>query len=391
VTEKIRVMIVDESVVYRQFLSEALSSVAGMEVVTVAATGKIALARLAQNPVDLLLFDVEMKTGDALGALKEIRATYPEVGLVLLSGLDSNSAGTAIQALEMGALELLAKPNPSGSGESLAEFRGRLESMVRAYRGKKHARLAKRLTEGKSAKELLTKVRAEQAAGPAVSRKKGAGQAALVEWHRPARIDVIAVAVSTGGPKALGEVIPQLPGDLGVPVLLVQHMPPLFTEALAGSLNKKSQLEVSEAKAGERVRPNRVYIAPGGKHMVVEPDPEADNEGLAVRIALSLDPPVNSCRPAADVLFRSIAEVYGGHTLAVIMTGMGNDGAQGVREMKIKGCYCLSQSEESCVVYGMPRAVDEAGLADEQVGLGQLAGRMSALVKRIRDGRNHDA
>ena len=390
-TDKIRVMILDESVVYRQFLSETLSAMSGMEVVAVAATGKIALARLAQNPVDLLLFDVEMETGDALGSLKEIRATYPDVGLVLLSGLDSNSAGTAIQALEMGALDLLAKPTPSGSGESLLEFRGRLESVLRAYRGKKHARLAKRLTEGRSAIELPAKTRMEPVATRVVSGKKGADKAAIAELPKPKRIDVIALAVSTGGPKALGEVIPQLPGDLGVPVLLVQHMPPLFTEALAGSLNKKSQLEVSEAKAGEKVLPNRVYIAQGGKHMVVEPDPVTNGDGRSVRIALNTDPPVNSCRPAADVLFKSIAQVYGGHVLAVIMTGMGNDGVQGVREMKVKGCYCLSQSEESCVVYGMPRAVDEAGLADEQVTLGQLAGRMAALVKRIRDGRNHDA
>ena len=388
-TDNIKVMILDESVVYRQFLSEILSAISGMEVVAVAATGKIALARLAQNPVDLLLFDVEMEKGDALRSLQEIRTTYPEVGLVLLSSLDTNSAGTAIQALEMGALDLLAKPLPSGKGDSLLEFRGRLESVLRAYRGKKHARLAKRLTQGKSVKELLAKVRSEQVADAAVARKETVAKAA-VELHRPTRIDVIALAVSTGGPKALGEVIPQLPGDLGVPVLLVQHMPPLFTEALAGSLNKRSQMEVREAKAGELVLANCVYIAPGGKHMVVEPEPEGESEGRPIRIGLNTDPPVNSCRPSADVLFRSIAQAYGGHILAAIMTGMGNDGVRGVREMKAKGCYCLSQTEESCVVYGMPRAVDEAGLADEQVALGQLAGRISALVKRIRDGRNYD-
>ncbi|HLO65401.1 MAG TPA: CheB methylesterase domain-containing protein, partial [Holophaga sp.] len=193
----------------------------------------------------------------------------------------------------------------------------------------------------------------------------------------PSRFDVVAIGVSTGGPNALAEVIPHLPADLGVPVLVVQHMPPFFTASLAEHLAKASRLAVSEAIEGEPVLPNHVYIAPGGKHMTVRRMGGA--EGPAI-VGLNENPPENSCRPSVDVLFRSVAAQYEGNILGVVMTGMGSDGCEGVRAMKRRGCHVLTQSEDTCVVYGMPLAVDEAGLSDEQVPLPRLASRIAYLV-----------
>jgi two-component system chemotaxis response regulator CheB len=216
---------------------------------------------------------------------------------------------------------------------------------------------------------------------PQATRLAAAAVAKTLATCRPTRFQVVAIAVSTGGPKALQEVIPRLPADLGVPVLLVQHMPPEFTKALAETLDRCSAGQVVEATAGQWVEPGRVYLAPGGKHMVVRRAGEGTPPRASAVIGLNSSAPVNSCRPAADVLYRSLGPVYGGRVLAVVMTGMGCDGLAGVRTIKQSGGYCLTQSAGSCVVYGMPRAVDEAGLSDESAPLGRLAERITALVK----------
>jgi two-component system chemotaxis response regulator CheB len=197
----------------------------------------------------------------------------------------------------------------------------------------------------------------------------------------PARIDVIGIGVSTGGPNALAELIPRLPEDLPVPVLLVQHMPPLFTASLAEQLANRSALKVREARDGEPILPGTVLIAPGGKHMVVRRRGDVEGASMAI-VGLNENPPENSCRPSVDVLYRSKAAQYDGNMLAVIMTGMGSDGCEGVRAMKRRGCHCITQSEATCVVYGMPLAVDEAGLSDEQVPLAQMAQRITTLVRK---------
>ncbi len=383
-TEKIKVLVVDESVLNRRLISEALAGSQEVEVVAVAATGKIAMSRLDQMPIDLILIDVEMELDDALKTIKRIRKQHPDIGLIALSGYETNRADLAIQALELGALDLVTKPRGEGNRINQPEFRERLAPIVRAFHGKKHARLARELTERRKSNQnfrarIQPLVVSGSPNGPVLAPRSSSDEEGLFTVLRPIPIDIVAIGVSTGGPRALNEVIPQLPGNLGVPIVLVQHMPPLFTEALAGSLSKKSALDVHEAVAGEPVLANHVYIAPGGKHMVVVPENGQSGHPRA-RIELTSDPPVNSCRPAADVLFRSLANVFGGRTLAVVMTGMGNDGLAGIRLMKAKGCYCLSQSEDTCVVYGMPRAVDEAGLSDEKVPLDQLAVRIEALV-----------
>lgn len=177
----------------------------------------------------------------------------------------------------------------------------------------------------------------------------------------------MAIGISTGGPATLAKLLPGLPANFPVPVVVVQHMPPLFTEQLAASLNRQAQLTVTEGKAGEQLAPGHVYIAPGGKHMRLR------RSGAAILIELTTDPPENHCRPAVDYLFRSVAELYGDRAVAAVMTGMGNDGTAGLREIRQCGGLTLAQDEASCVVYGMPREAVEAGVVDAIVPLDKLA------------------
>ena len=199
---------------------------------------------------------------------------------------------------------------------------------------------------------------------------------------KPTRIDVLGVGVSTGGPNALAEVVPHLPPDLGIPVLVVQHMPPVFTKSLADGLAKKSMLPVREARDSDPIEPDTVLIAPGGRHMVVRTELDAATGERRRRVGVNDSPRENGCRPSVDVLFRSLAAQYGGNMLAVVMTGMGSDGREGVRAMKRRGCYCLTQTEASCVIYGMPQAVDTAGLSDESVALEHLGSRITEITRK---------
>ncbi|MDD5676040.1 MAG: CheB methylesterase domain-containing protein, partial [Chitinivibrionales bacterium] len=193
---------------------------------------------------------------------------------------------------------------------------------------------------------------------------------------RPGFFSVCLIGVSTGGPEALSKLIPLLRGPFNVPILCVQHMPPMFTKSLAESLAKKSKLAVSEGQDGEIIKPGAMYIAPGGRHMVVRRS-EAD-----MIIGLNDEPPENSCRPSVDVLFRSAAAAYGDRgVLAIVLTGMGSDGCSGVRALKRHPCLCLTQTEQTCVVYGMPRAVDEAGLSDKSLSLEAIAEEMETHLK----------
>ena len=195
----------------------------------------------------------------------------------------------------------------------------------------------------------------------------------------PGRPELILIGSSTGGPAALARILPEIPGDIGVPVLVVQHMPPVFTKSLAENLAPKCAVRVVEASHGERALPNTVYIAPGGQQMRL-----GCSAGERPVLEITDDPPENNCRPAVDYLFRSAAGSYPGRTLAVILTGMGSDGAQGLRALKRQGCYVIAQDEPSCIVYGMPKAAVDAGVVDMVLPLDQIAARIAA---RIRGGR----
>lgn len=353
----LNVLVVDDTIVYRKILSEVLESLEGVQLLGTASQGRLALARMEQTPADLVLLDVEMPEMDGLETLGHLRKRWPETDVVMVSGTNMSSAEITVQALEQGALDFIRKPEGSDPEASRQELRDKLRPLIR------HIGTRRNMRAPVAPKAALP----PPLPSPTLSRPM------------LGRIEVVGIGVSTGGPNALAEVIPLLPADFPVPILVVQHMPPTFTASLAEHLDRRSHLRVCEAREGEPIQTGNVYIAPGGKHMVVRRH-ETGN-GRQRIIGLNENPPENSCRPSVDVLFRSMAAQYDGGIAALVMTGMGNDGCEGVRTLKRRGCHCLTQSAETCVVYGMPMAVDEAGLSDEQIPLHFLAQRLVRLVR----------
>lgn len=363
----LNVLIVDDTITYRSILTRVMEDIPNTRVAGTASNGKIALSKLGMSNIDLVLLDIEMPELDGLETLKIIHQNSPHIGVVMVSGMSRSSADVTIRALEMGALDFISKPDGDSLVASKEELHRKLSHVVKHFQMKRNT--------VKIAPKPLPVL------PPRPPNSTGAGgspvsPAATAPTLKSGHFDVLAIGVSTGGPNALSELIPALPDNLGVPILLVQHMPPIFTESLANSLNRKSRLTVKEATHGEAVLANTVYLAPGGKHMVVV------RENNTVKIAINDDPPENSCRPAVDVLFRSVSRIYGKNVLSVVMTGMGSDGALGVKTLKQTGCYSLVQSEKTCVVYGMPKAVNEMKLADESVDLGAMAERITHLIKK---------
>jgi two-component system chemotaxis response regulator CheB len=391
--QDLNVLVVDDSLTYRIILREVLRMIPNVQLAGTVSNGKIAMNQLNETqpnqPIDMVLLDLEMPEMDGLATLQAIRRQYPDIGVVMVSGANRHSADITIQALEAGALDFISKPEHEDSNQNVNALRNKLMDIIAMFR---KARPAIKKAREKYGPPPSAPTATAPAAPPATASVEPPPTMRLVVpapakpvVPTPTRIPypfrALAIGISTGGPKALNELIPNLPGNLGVPVLLVQHMPPLFTQSLANSLNRISALTVKEAEEGEPVLANTVYIAPGGRHMTVV---HQAGEGKSPRVVIKLtdDPPENSCRPAADVLFRSVAEVYQRHVLSVVMTGMGNDGALGVSAMKRHGAYSLTQSEGSCVVYGMPKAVFDMGLSDEVLDLPELAPRIANLIQR---------
>jgi len=382
---RLRVLIVDDTIVYRKILSEIVEAMSDAVLVGTAPHGRLALTKLEQTPADLVLLDVEMPEMNGLEALREIRRLHPATSVVMVSGTNMSSAEITLRCLEQGALDFLRKPEGSDAEASRNELRDKLRPLMRHVQTRMNLQRGTGLKPTGSAQPVahhpppVVQVPAQVPIPATPPPYRAPSRIAL-----PSRIDIVGIGVSTGGPNALTEVIPRLAADFPVPILLVQHMPPIFTASLADHLNQKSRLSVREAKDGEPILPGQVLIAPGGNHMVVRRRTEGDSRESFPIVGLNENPPENSCRPSVDVLFRSMAAQYEGNMLAVIMTGMGNDGCEGVRAMKRRGCICLTQSEASCVVYGMPLAVDDAGLSDEQLPLERLADRINYLVKKNR-------
>ncbi len=358
---KIRVLVVDDAVVVRRMLTDILTSDPAIEVAGVAANGRIALARIPQLNPDLITLDIEMPEINGLETLADIRKLYPFLPVIMFSTLTERGAAATMDALSLGASDYVSKPANVGSVMvAQKQIREQLIPKIKA------------LCSGLAGLQNL------------VARPKPAPTFHVPKPEDTTRrngnpVNVVAIGVSTGGPNALAEVIPQLPADLPVPILIVQHMPPLFTRFLAERLAAKAQIPVAEAAPGKMLQPNQAWVAPGGYHMIVE------RVGLMTRIMTNQNPPENSCRPAVDVLFRSVAQVYGPGALAVVMTGMGQDGLLGCARIQEAGGQILAQNEETSVVWGMPGFVVNAGLADAVLPLGKLAGE---IVRRVREGRS---
>ncbi|HBA84064.1 MAG TPA: chemotaxis response regulator protein-glutamate methylesterase [Verrucomicrobia bacterium] len=352
----IRILVVDDSVLYRKILAEIVHGLPEAQLIAMASGGAAALKRLAAAPLDLVLLDVFMPEMDGVETLAAIRRDFPEVAVIMIGGASTRDSDVIVQALEMGALDFIAKPEGADAEESQSAL---MEDIRRALR--------------------LVQIRRHTRPAPRSSETEASPPAPAARTPMPSTFEWVLIGVSTGGPNALNAIIPRLPGDLGCPILLVQHMPSHFTASLAEHLERHSALAVREAVDNEPILPNTVYIAPGGRHMTVR-NKAADPTKFC--IGLNDTPPVNSCRPAVDVLFRSAAAAARGGILAVILTGMGEDGAAGMAALKRRGCYCLVQDEKTSVIYGMPRAVAERGLADEILPLDAIASRIETLVNK---------
>ncbi|MCP3685712.1 MAG: chemotaxis-specific protein-glutamate methyltransferase CheB [bacterium] len=357
----------DDTITYRKIVSTVIEKIEGVELQATASDGKIALAKIGLNKPDIVLLDVSMPEMDGLETLERIKKENPEIEVVMVSGMSQENANLTVQALELGAFDFVAKPQCSSPEESMEQLTKLLRPIlsmlhvrILAARVKKLSIPNQKVTETITTQKILKK--------PEVS---------LSVKRVPGKIDVIALGVSTGGPNALQHVIPKISGSLNVAILAVQHMPPVFTASLAERLNRDSDITVVEGKENDPVVAGHMYIAPGGRHMVVK------NNASGVPILSIIDTPaVNSCRPSVDVLFRSIAAVYGGNVLTVILTGMGNDGASGVSTIRRKGGYSLVQDEETSIVWGMPGKVVEANAEDEIVPLDNISSRIMEIAEK---------
>ncbi|MBD2210112.1 chemotaxis response regulator protein-glutamate methylesterase [Nostoc linckia FACHB-104] len=346
---KIRVLVVDDAVVVRSRVSKILSSDPELEVVDVAANGRIALAKIPYVNPDVIILDVEMPDLNGLETLAAIRQIYPQLPVIMFSTSTRIGATATLEALSLGASDYATKPSNLGSMEATTQhIREELIPKIKLF--------------GAGINVLTPQITINPANSPPLTPKID-------------RVDVIAIGVSTGGPNALAQILPALPGDLAVPILIVQHMPPMFTKLLAERLASKCQIAVEEAIPGAVLEPGKAWIAPGDFHLVVQ------RQGNIVRIDTHKAPPENSCRPSVDVLLRSVAEVYGERSLTLILTGMGQDGLQGCQYIREVGGQILAQDKASSVVWGMPGFVANAGLADKIVPLEQMAGEIMHRVR----------
>ncbi|WP_248802149.1 protein-glutamate methylesterase/protein-glutamine glutaminase [Pseudomonas sp. MWU13-2100] len=340
----IKVLIVDDSAVVRQVLSATLGQASGIEVIGVAADPVFAMEKMSKQWPDVIVLDVEMPRMDGITFLKKLMAERP-TPVVICSTLTEKGAKTTLQALAAGAVSIVTKPQ-SNLRQFLSESADELIHAVRA-----------------AAKANMRRVLAPQVPSRLTADAiLPAGSTAMAHTSE----SIVAIGTSTGGTQALEQVLRVLP-RVCPGIVIVQHMPEKFTAAFAERLNQISEIEVREARHGDRVMPGRALIAPGGRHMLVK------RNGAQYQVDIVDGPPVSRHRPSVDVLFRSVARGAGSNALGIIMTGMGDDGARGLKEMREAGARTLGQDEASCVVYGMPREAFKLGAVERELPLEQIA------------------
>jgi two-component system chemotaxis response regulator CheB len=337
------VLVVDDSATVRSVLCRELRADPAIEVVGYARDGVEALEKIRELKPDVVTLDIEMPRLNGLDTLRQLMAESP-TRVVMVSSLTRQGADATLDSLELGALDFVAKPSSMGSVGLMAVVGELIEKITCVARA-----------------PLLPRAR--------TSRLRQVTPAGGGRWRRRA----VVIGSSTGGPQALRAVLTELPADLGVPVLVVQHMPPGFTRALADRLDTLCALHVEEARPGSHANAGRILLAPGGFHMKLRMNGEVE---------LTQEPPECSVRPAINVTMESVVRLYGGDTLGVVLTGMGHDGTRGGTLIKAAGGQMITEAESTCVVYGMPRSVVEAGLSDRSVPLNQVAG---AIVETCRE------
>jgi two-component system chemotaxis response regulator CheB len=347
---RLRVLVVDDSAEYRSVVAGIAAEVAGTEIVAMAPDGAAALEMIDAHRPDAVILDMEMPGIDGLEFLRRLRGRPVHPFVVILSDASDVAARATMEALHLGAFDFVIRPATRDAATREAALRRLLHPRLQGF-------LA------------------------VLGGTGGHSRRPAAPPHDPLRRrapGVVAIGVSTGGPDALGRVLPALPASLPVPVLIVQHMPPIFTRTLADDLDRRCRVRVREAAEGDRVRPGEVLLAPGGRQMKVTGSP------AQAIIRITNDPPEQNCRPAADYLFRSVAQVYGARALALVMTGMGSDGTIGARLIREHGGTVIVQDEATSVVFGMPRGPIEDGIAEAIIPLeciaAEIAGRVGAAL-----------
>ncbi|MCG8473124.1 MAG: chemotaxis response regulator protein-glutamate methylesterase [Desulfobacterales bacterium] len=382
--DPIKVLVVDDTILYRKVIGDVINSIPNAKVCGTAANGRFALAKIDTLKPDLITLDIEMPEMNGLELLEELARKEKKLPrIIMVSTLTTKGGDMTIRALELGAFDFITKPQTGTAAENTERIRTQLTPVVSALIQEKKFR--SRLQSARSTLSKAYLKRPGNSPGAQDDAKSKPRCAAVplpriqkASSARPKRkAEVVAIGISTGGPNALATMLPKLPAHIGVPILIVQHMPPVFTKSLATSLNNKCAIEVKEAEDGDLLKPGLALLAPGGKQMRVE----AHQDGMHRLVRITDDPPENSCKPSADYLFRSVAHHYVGRATGIIMTGMGQDGFKGLCTMQENGAWILGQNEASCTVYGMPKAPAEAGILDRVIPLHGMAQALLDTLK----------
>lgn len=358
---QIRIFVVDDSVVFRKLLLTTINSIPGVRTVGVASNGKEAIDMIPTVKPDLITLDLNMPIMDGLETLRQLREVYPRFRVIVVSAYTNEGAQTTMKALEAGALDVITKPDTDDMELNCKLLHDQFVNLIAKYAD--------------------SEKNSEVASGLATVKLSKTNKNTTSTQHLSCSIkpEVVAIGLSTGGPIALIELLPSLPANFSIPVLIVQHMPKFFTRTLAESLARRTSIRVVEAQDEDELKAGTVYIAPGGSQMKVRRGDKSE-----VLIQITDAPAENYCKPSADYLFRSVAQVYGDKALGIIMTGMGSDGVLGLRLMKRQGAQIIAQDRQTCTVWGMPRMAFEAGVVDIELPLGEIAEEMRRCAGEVR-------
>jgi len=359
--DKVKIMVVDDTITYRQILTKVVQSFDNAELVATASSGKTALMKIASVKPDLIFLDVMMPEMDGIETLKFIKRDHPKIQVVMISAFDMANAKATLQSLENGALDFIAKPVAQNMTEGITQLQTNLKPLIELVANQLGLK-----GQGAAAK-----------APPTAPPRAAAAPIAKSDINNiKGKVDFALIGISTGGPNALHKLFDSIKTPIDCPVLIVQHMPPMFTQSLAERLDSISCMTIKEASDGMIPEKGHVYIAPGGMHMVLR------KKGASHELGVVDSPPVNHCKPSVDVLFRSVAGLRDTNSLTLVLTGMGRDGTEGVRALKRQGTYCIIQDEASCVVWGMPGSVHEAQAYDEMLPLPQIGKRILEITQK---------
>ena len=359
-SKQIRIVVVDDSAFMRKALSMMLESDPNIKVVGTANNGEDGIEKIKQLKPDLVTMDVEMPRMDGLTALRHIMKSDP-VPVMMVSSITTDGAQATLDALELGAVDFIPK-QMSYVSLDIVKIKEDLIAKIKNIVNRKHILMARYRQRSHFA----------QAGSRVVPVKKVVPTKFVPIRHKNHKVDLVAIGSSTGGPPALLEVISKLPANLPVGVVIAQHMPPMFTKSLAERLNGASQVTVREAEDREPIEPGKVLISPGGKHLLVK------KIGGRSFVSISSEPADTLYKPCVDVMFHSVAEAYGRATMAVVLTGMGNNGVDGALAIRGKGGVLMAQDEATCIVYGMPRAIVDAKLADHILPIENIAAEITS-------------